>query len=88
MIAATQPVEFARRELQPGGARQALVREKAIYYGGEWLKGAVYNREALHPGDRFAGPAVVVEYSATTFLPPGCSVFVDTYSNLVIEVLQ
>jgi N-methylhydantoinase A len=88
MIAATQPVEFTRRELQPGDARQALVREKLIYYGGEWLKGAVYHREALHPGDRFAGPAVVVEYSATTFLPPGCSVFIDTYSNLVIEVLQ
>ncbi|HZS56541.1 MAG TPA: hydantoinase/oxoprolinase family protein [Bryobacteraceae bacterium] len=86
MIARTQPIEFTRRELIPGNGGQAVIKEKQIYYAGEWVRGVVYDREKLHPGDRFAGPAVVVEYSATTFLPPGCSASVDAYSNLIIEV--
>lgn len=86
MIAATEPAEFANNALRPGDARQAIVKAKQIYFGGEWMAGAVYNRELLHPGDTFKGPAIVVEYSATTFMPPGSSAVVDAYSNLLIEV--
>ncbi len=88
MIAATEPVEFAQREVKPGDAGHAIVKGKPIFFGGECLMGTVYDRDALYPGDRFAGPAVVVEYSATTFLPPDCFASVDAYSNLVIEVPQ
>lgn len=88
MIAATQPAEFTQRELKSGDGGQAIVKGKPIYFGGEWLMGTIYNRDALEPGDRFSGPAVVVEYSATTFLPPDSFASVDAYSNLVIEVPQ
>ncbi len=88
MTAATEAVEFERRELRSGDGQQAIIKGKAIYFNGEWLMGSVYSREALRPGDRFSGPGVVVEYSGTTFLPPDCFAAVDAYSNLVIEVPQ
>jgi N-methylhydantoinase A len=36
-----------------------------------------YERDALVPGTRFAGPALVVEYSSTIFVPPGWRARVD-----------
>jgi N-methylhydantoinase A len=40
----------------------------------------------LRPGDRIGGPALVIEYSSTTVLPPGCDLRVDGYGALVIDV--
>ncbi len=66
--------------------RLAPFSRKPIFFEGNWVNGALYNRAQLQPGDRFGGPAVIVEYSATTFLPPGCSAIVDEHDNLIIEV--
>jgi N-methylhydantoinase A len=66
--------------------RQAVITEKKIYTDGHWVPGLVYNREGLQAGDVFAGPAIVTEYSATTFVPPGCRVEVDGLLNMVIDV--
>jgi N-methylhydantoinase A len=87
MIATTAPIDFARHELKAGNGSRAILKRKPVYFG-EWIAGTVYDRDALYPGDRFSGPAVIVEYSATTFLPPDCIATVDAYSNLVIEVRQ
>ena len=37
----------------------------------------VYDRYALAPGDRFAGPAIIEEREATTVVPPGDNVAID-----------
>jgi N-methylhydantoinase A len=86
MIATTEQAQFTKRPVRPGDARHAFVKQKQIYYSGEWMPGVVFDRERLHPGDTFQGPAIVVEYSATTFMPPGSSAVVDSHSNLLIEV--
>ena len=44
-----------------------------------------YDREQLLPGNRFDGPALVAEPSATTLVPPGAAATVDAYGNLVID---
>jgi N-methylhydantoinase A len=44
----------------------------------------IFRRDRLRPGDRVSGPAVITEYSATTFLPPGFAARVDKRQNLVI----
>lgn len=88
MIAATEPIGFTKHELRAGDAQHAVVKEKEIYFEGRWARGKIYDRERLRPGDCFGGPAVVVEYSATTFLPPDFSAAVDAFRNLVIEVRQ
>jgi N-methylhydantoinase A len=86
MIAATEQLPLDRTVTEKRGSIQGGNRSKQIYYEGRWLTGRLYDRSELHPGDRFQGPAIVVEYSATTFVPPGCFTTVDDYSNLIIEV--
>ena len=42
-----------------------------VVYQGERLRAARYAREMLLACHRIRGPAIVTEYSATTWLPPG-----------------
>ncbi|MFE3238616.1 hydantoinase/oxoprolinase family protein, partial [Kitasatospora indigofera] len=46
----------------------------------------IHFRDALSHGHAFAGPAVVVEDTATTVVPPGFRVQVDSYGSLVIRM--
>ncbi|MBI4161787.1 MAG: hydantoinase/oxoprolinase family protein [Acidobacteria bacterium] len=71
-------LDSRRRLADPAG-------ERTLRYRGERLRGAVYRREALRPGDRLRGPAVVTEYSATLFLAPGFHCQVDPFGNLRVE---
>jgi N-methylhydantoinase A len=48
-----------------GGARPHRVR-----WNGRWLAANQYSRTDLAPGATVRGPAVIVEFSATTFVPP------------------
>ena len=86
LIASSESVPLERRAVRGGDARQAIANRTTIYYEGEKLTAPVYDRSQLHSGDRFCGPAVVLEYSATTFAPPGSSVSVDEYGNLIVDV--
>jgi N-methylhydantoinase A len=63
----------------------ALVEQKAVQVAGRRERMAIYNRAKLRVGNRFAGPAVVGEYSATTFVPPGWRGRVDAHENIVLE---
>jgi N-methylhydantoinase A len=81
-----EPWEFPTQELRPGDGKQARIKMARIYFGEEPVETPVYARDLLVAGDRFRGPAIVTEYSATTVLSPLDSVFVDEHGNLVIEV--
>ena len=85
MVAATEPLQSERKFPHEGDGNQAIIKDKSVYYGNQPLKAAVYDRSRLDAGDRFHGPAVVVEYSATTFLPPGSSAAVDEHLNIIID---
>ena len=47
------------------------------------MSSAAYDRESLHAGDRFSGPALVTQMDATMVIPPGWDVEVDTFGNLL-----
>lgn len=85
MTAATGSAEVEHLEAKQGDVRRALIKQKRMYYEGKWLEGAMYDRSGLGAGDELVGPAVVAEYSATTFLPPGARGRVDEWGNLVID---
>lgn len=68
------------------GSEDPVLMRRPIYFDGAWLEGTVYDRERLAPGACLSGPAVIVEYSATTFLPPHSAASVDPLNNLIIEV--
>lgn len=74
MIAVTEKPVQEQQELIPGNGRQALLADN------------LYDRARLHAGDRFTGPAVVVEYSATTYVPKSATASVDAFGNLIIAV--
>ena len=61
-----------------------IVKKTTAWFGGRRHQTPFYNRDALRPGARFRGPAVVVEYSSTVVVPPGFVCRVDKYHNLVI----
>jgi N-methylhydantoinase A len=81
-----EPWEFPALPVRPGDGRQARIKVAAVYFSEEPLETPVYARDLLEAGDRFAGPAIITEYSATTVVPPGDSVFADEHGNLMIEV--
>jgi N-methylhydantoinase A len=67
------------------GSRARVGREPVVFAPGEtdaWL----LERARLEPGDVVPGPAVIVEATATTVLPPGSRARVDGLLNLVLEV--
>ena len=86
IVTPSSPVEERCESVRAGDGFQAVTREKEIYCEGAWRSGKVYTRELLEPGDAFAGPAVVVEYSATTFVERRAQVLFDGFRNLVITV--
>jgi N-methylhydantoinase A len=67
-----------------GNASQAQIAKHRIFEQGRWRPAALYDRLLLRPGDRIRGPAVIVELSATTYLPGSWIATVDGFSNLVL----
>ena len=45
-----------------------------------------FARAHLHAGVQLSGPALIEEYASTTVVPPGATLAVDGFGNLVIEV--
>jgi N-methylhydantoinase A len=81
-----EPCELPMQSVQAGDGSQALLKTTTAWFGTEPVKTQVYARHLLQSGDRFTGPAIITEYSATTVVPPNDTVFVDRLGNLIIEV--
>jgi N-methylhydantoinase A len=75
-----------RQEIIEGDGSAALVGTRTVYFDGTPHETRLYERDTLHAGDTFAGPAIISEYSSATILPPGDVLRVDAFKNLVIEV--
>ncbi|HSQ20072.1 MAG TPA: hydantoinase/oxoprolinase family protein, partial [Blastocatellia bacterium] len=61
-------------------------RTAPVYLSKRALHIPVYAREEFIAGTKFAGPAIITEYSSTTLIPPGYTVEVDPWLNVVIEI--
>ncbi len=86
MVSAAEAFEPVVQELVEGDGSQALVGTRPVYFDGRFHETRLYDRDLLQPGDIFAGPAIVSEYSSATVLPLGDVLRVDGLRNLVIEV--
>ena len=58
----------------------------AAWISGKRTTTAVVDRDSIRKGKKHHGPAVVAEYSATTWVPPKAAYTLDGAGNLVIEV--
>ncbi len=63
----------------------ALPDRMPVFLAGKKVATAIHARDSLQIGKRYAGPAVVTEYSATTVVPPGSIFRLDKRGNLLIE---
>jgi N-methylhydantoinase A len=86
MVSAAEAFEPIVQPLVEGDGSQALVGTRPVYFDLRFHETRLYDRELLRPGDTFAGPAIVSEYSSATVLPLGDVLRVDGLGNLVIEV--
>jgi N-methylhydantoinase A len=67
------------------GLRAALAKQKPVWFGRRFWRTPFYHRNGLPSGAKLAGPAVIVEYSSTTVVPPDFICRVDEYLNLVLS---
>jgi N-methylhydantoinase A len=67
-----------------GNARAALIEKHRVFEDGRWRPSAIYERSRMKAGDRVAGPEVIVELSATTYVATGWSATVDVFGNLIL----
>lgn len=65
------------------GADALIAHKPLILAAGEQTV-PLYDRERLRPGAEFAGPALLVQFDTTTFVPDGWHIAVDGYANLIV----
>ncbi|MFP4623078.1 MAG: hydantoinase/oxoprolinase family protein, partial [Gemmatimonadota bacterium] len=82
--ATATPVRRAGAE-GAAGANASPVRARAVRFRGQAVEARVVGREALAPATVLEGPAVVHEYSATLWLPPGWSARTLDSGSLMVE---
>ncbi len=68
--------------------RKALLARQPMIFGGRLFQGVVIARERLAKDATFRGPAIVVEPSATTVVPPDFRAYVDEHGHLLLEIAR
>ncbi|MBW7836952.1 MAG: hydantoinase/oxoprolinase family protein [Sphingomonadales bacterium] len=77
-----------RNELAASGGRPNKSRETIRAYSFEkhtWLEFAIVTREAMAVGEMVAGPAIINESTATTYLDAGFKAVIDPSGCIIIE---
>jgi N-methylhydantoinase A len=74
--------ELPELALQRTSARPRPVGRESVWWRGALIQAWRFARADLAAGQRITGPAVITEYSSTTWLPPGWNARVDRLGNL------
>jgi N-methylhydantoinase A len=70
----------------PHASQQVVLKQQSVWFGKKSLRTRLVDRERLRAGGHFVGPAVIVEYSSTTVVPPDFECRVDRFLNLVLTL--
>ena len=73
---------------RPGRAKLGSISspESPVLFDSNKLLTKIYSRDELRPGRKYASPAIITEYSATTVIPPGKQFHLDSAGNLLIVI--
>ena len=71
---------------EAGAAAEASPATRRPVHFNKWYDTPVYQRNDLHPGMRFDGPAIVEQSDTTSVIEPGMGVVVDSKGNLLVKV--
>ncbi|MGA8074372.1 MAG: hydantoinase/oxoprolinase family protein, partial [Candidatus Acidiferrales bacterium] len=86
LIGLTPKPELPRSRPHGRSARRATDAAERVYFHARWIETPVYARNRLRAGNRFAGPAIVTDYSSTTVVLRGWRVDVDAHENLILTL--
>jgi N-methylhydantoinase A len=78
-------IEFPRIGRAAAGTHPPAEGKIKCYFDGRAVQASLYEREKLRAGHQFNGPAVIVEYSATSLVPAGWSARVDAYGQISLS---
>lgn len=67
---------------------EALIGSTETVFDSKKMETSILDRDKLRPGNRVAGPAIIIEYSSTLVIPPFASGEVDAYGNLIFDINQ
>ncbi|HUB04265.1 MAG TPA: hydantoinase/oxoprolinase family protein [Solirubrobacteraceae bacterium] len=77
----------AEAERLRGGANGGPpTAKRSIVFGRSEREAEVVEREHLRPGGVLEGPAVIIEATATTVVPPACTARIDDFGTIVIQI--
>ncbi|WP_270936880.1 hydantoinase B/oxoprolinase family protein [Falsiroseomonas oryzae] len=88
VVEVTAPGEKVQEAaLPPRSAGEAIPRldTVSLFSGGAAHEAPVFDREALHAGDRITGPALIREAIATTVVEPGWTAEVTALNHLILR---
>ena len=77
-------VELTAGELEDADPGDAQIATEAVYFGDSFADTPVYDRTPLRPGNRLAGPAIVVEDDATVVVQPDHVAEIDRFGCIEI----
>ncbi|HJX84365.1 MAG TPA: hydantoinase/oxoprolinase family protein [Candidatus Angelobacter sp.] len=81
----TSPEKLSAMEIEAASGKLKASSAKVVF-GGKALKTNILPRGDLRVGRRYRGPAIITEYSATTFVPPGFTYQADKAQNLLVGI--
>ncbi len=82
-VAEAPPLPLSPSPLQKAEGNPPVEKSTAYFDGNEIEVGRVWRKDLMH-GHTIAGPAIVLEYSSTTWLPPGWLLEVDAWGSLLL----
>jgi N-methylhydantoinase A len=85
-IGVSPPTELKRGMNANGDASPRETRSVYFEESSTWMDTPIYERSALGPASRLDGPAIIEQGDTTVLVPPGTSLEVDQYLNIVIDV--
>ncbi len=86
VVAPTQKPAMESEPLTESDSTAAVLGEHEMVFDQQTHAARLIDRDQLHPGSTFIGPALVVEYSTTTVVPPDIRCRIDGHRNLIMEI--
>ena len=77
----------------PVSSREGKTEQRPLeviqgYFDGQEAQMRVYDRGDFHVGTVIEGPAIVVELTSTTVIPPGWKVVTDAHNNMILSKIE
>jgi 5-oxoprolinase (ATP-hydrolysing) len=68
--------------------RPQATETRKLFSGGEWRDAPVFRREALKPGHRIAGPALIIESHQTIVVEPGWGAEITAKDHVLLSRIE